>query len=120
MNWCCCRFKVFALEYEGRHYCRCGYPIKSYAIYDMSPLAQAVWPIAVILAAVGLAYAVTPVAMRQEGKPPDCDNIVLACPDNGKPPTCDNIVVACQKEDNHAIRYTPAIRSCRQVCYRKR
>ena len=92
VKWCCCPFKVFELEYEDRHYCRCGYPIKSYAIYDMSPLMQAVWPIAVILAAVGLAYTVTPVTMRQEGKPPDCDNIVLACPDTGKPLTCDDIV----------------------------
>ena len=32
VKWCCCRFKVYELEYEGRHYCRCGYPIKSYAI----------------------------------------------------------------------------------------
>jgi hypothetical protein len=95
VKWCCCRFKVFGLEHGGRHYCRCGYPIKSYAIYDMSPLMQALWPISVILGAVSLAYAVTPAAMRQEGRPPDCDNIVLACPNNGKPLTCEDIVVTC-------------------------
>ncbi len=97
VKWCGCRLKVFALKYEGRHYCRCGYPIKSYAIYDMSPLMQALWPIAVILAAIGLVYAVTAPVMNWDGKPADCDNIVLACPDNGKAPTCDDIVVACPK-----------------------
>jgi hypothetical protein len=97
VKWCRCRFKVFALEYEGRHYCRCGYPIKRYAIYDMSPPMQALWPIGVILGIIGLVYVVSAPLMHWDNKSADCDNIVLACPDNGKPPTCDDIVVACSK-----------------------
>lgn len=97
VTWCRCRLKVFALEHEGRHYCRCGYPIKRYAIYDMSPVMQALWPIPAILALIGLVYAVTAPLMHWDNRSVDCDNIVLMCPDNEKPPSCDDIVVACPK-----------------------
>ncbi len=83
VKWCGCRLKVFELEYDGQHYCRCGYPIKRYSIYDMSPTAQALWPIAVVLALIGLLYALTAPAMHWEGKRPICDDIVLACPKGG-------------------------------------
>jgi hypothetical protein len=82
IKWCCCRFKVFALECEGQHYCRCGYPIKSYAFYDISPAMQALLPIVVVLAAIGLLYALTAPAMNWD-KPPVCDNIIVMCPKGG-------------------------------------
>jgi hypothetical protein len=80
-KWCCCRFKVFALECEGQHYCRCGYPIKSYAFYDMSPAMQALSPIVVVLAAIGLLYALTAPVMNWDT--PVCDDTIVACLEGG-------------------------------------
>jgi hypothetical protein len=97
VKWCGCRFKVFALEYQGQHYCSCGYPIKSYAIYGMSPLMQALWPIAVILAVIGLVYVLTAPVMNWDGKPPDCNDVMVACPERKPPIICDNVQVACPK-----------------------
>ncbi len=94
VKWCCCRLKVFALRHGGRNYCRCGYPIKRSAIY-VSPVVQALWPIGVIIAIIGLVYAVTTPMMNWDSKPPDCDNIVLACLHKGEAPICDNILLAC-------------------------
>jgi hypothetical protein len=79
---CCCRFKVFALECEGQHYCRCGYPIKSYAFYDISPAMQALLPIIVVLAAIGLLYALTAPVMNWD-KAPVCDDTIVACLEGG-------------------------------------
>jgi|SRR5262245_41519983 len=79
---CCCRFKVFALECEGQHYCRCGNPIKSYAFYDMSPAMQALSPIIVVLAAIGLLYALTAPIMNWD-KAPVCENVIVACLEGG-------------------------------------
>jgi len=82
VKWCCCRFKVFALDCEGQHYCRCGYPIKSYTFYDMSPAMQALLPIVVVLAAVGLMYVLTAPIMNWD-KAPVCDGIIVACLEGG-------------------------------------
>ena len=84
VKWCCCRFKVYALECEGQHYCRCGYPIKSYAFYDISPAMQALLPIVVVVAAIGLFYALTAPVMNWDwDKLPVCDNIIMMCPKGG-------------------------------------
>jgi len=82
VKWCCCRFKVFALECEGQHYCRCGYPIKSYAFCDVSPAMQALLPIIVVMAATGLLYALTAPAINWD-KAPVCDGIIVACLEGG-------------------------------------
>jgi hypothetical protein len=75
---------VFALECEGQHYCRCGYPIKSYAFYDISPVKQALLPIVVVLATIGLLYALTAPVMNWDwDKPPVCDDIIVMCPKGG-------------------------------------
>ena len=80
MKWCCCRCKVFALNNDGQHYCRCGYPIKSYAFYDMSPTMQALLPIAVVLAAIGLFNLLMIPVMNWHDTRLICDYIMLACP----------------------------------------
>jgi hypothetical protein len=80
VKWCCCRFKVFALECDGQHYCRCGYPIKRYALYDTSPAMQALLPIVVVLAVIGLLHLLIAPVMDWDGTRHICDNIVVACP----------------------------------------
>jgi hypothetical protein len=80
VKWCCCRCKVFALNNDGQHYCRCGYPIKSYAFYDMSPTMQALLPIAVVLAAIGLFNLLMIPVMNWHDTRLICDDIMLACP----------------------------------------
>jgi hypothetical protein len=79
-KWCCCRFKIFVLDCDGQHYCRCGYPIKSYAFYDMSPTMQALLPIVVVLAVIGLLHLLLAPVMDWGGTRRICDNIVLVCP----------------------------------------